>query len=311
MPALRCPLKAPAGAAKSCRCPPSWCFLPCNPYSSLASWTARVGCAQARGQAALQQSLQRPAGAPDQPRPSHPEAPPPRQTPPRGSRHGDVSPARAQCGRTPGRSLGIMISAGCGVPAVGRELSTPRPLRTDARLPAEVGRVRRAGRERGQGLRFSSAAASEGLGGRRRRRKVSCALGPGRPARRTRPAAPPRPRAPTPGLRASRGPALPLRPPRDCCSTGVVAAPAAGPGRHGLRGPQFPRGPRGPAAAPGVRERPPPHAGKGTRLSVAKGARLRKGQQCGSPGTARIFFFGLGDAVLFRRHRLLISFRSI
>lgn len=36
-----------------------------------------------------------------------------------------------------GRPLGIMISPGCGVPAAGRELSTPRPLRTDARLPAE------------------------------------------------------------------------------------------------------------------------------------------------------------------------------
>lgn len=41
-------------------------------------------------------------------------------------------------GRTPGRPLGIMISTGCGVPAAGRELSTPRPLRTDARLPGEV-----------------------------------------------------------------------------------------------------------------------------------------------------------------------------
>lgn len=251
-------------------------FFPSTPDQRPEWAVPRLG-----GQAALQQSLHRPAGAPGQPRPSRPEAPPPHQTPPRRSRHGDVSPARAQCGRTPGRSLGIMISAGCGVPAVGRELSTPRPLRTDARLPAEVGRVWRAGRERGPGLRFSSAAASEGLGGRRRRRKVSCALGPGRPARRTRPAAPPRPRAPTPGLRASRGPALPLRPPRDCGSTGVVAAPAAGPGRHGLRGPQFPRGPRGPAAAPSGR---PASRWQGDTVVGGEGRRAAEGAVVRLPG---------------------------
>lgn len=37
------------------------------------------------------------------------------------------------------RPLGIMISAGCGDSAAGRESSAPRPLRTDACLPAEVG----------------------------------------------------------------------------------------------------------------------------------------------------------------------------
>lgn len=307
MPALRCRLKAPAGAAKSCRCPSSWCFLLCNPYSSPAPQPAAVGCAQAGARTPLQQGPRWPAGAPRQPRPGRPQAPPPHQTPPRRLRHDDVRPAHAQCGRTPGRSLGIMISAGCGVPAVGRELSTPRPLRTDARLPAEVGRVRRAGRERGPGLRFSSAAASEGLGGRRRRRKVSCALGPGRPARRTRPAAPPRPRA-----RRACGPRA-IRP-CPCGRRGIAAAresprlravPAAGPGRHGLRGPQFPRGPRGPAAVLGVRERPPPHDNKETRLSSAeKGAGLRKGHSAAPRGLLGFFS---GRETPF----LLISFRSI
>ncbi|VTJ65710.1 Hypothetical predicted protein [Marmota monax] len=45
-----------------------------------------------------------------------------------------IRPHPPAAGRPP---LGIMISAGCGVPAAGRELSAPRPLRTDARLPAE------------------------------------------------------------------------------------------------------------------------------------------------------------------------------
>lgn len=176
----------------------------------------------------------------------------------------------------PGRPLGIMISPGCGVPAAGRELSTPRPLQTDARLPAEVGRARRAARERGPGLRFSSAAASAGLVGRRRRRKVSCALGPGCPARRTRPAAPPRPRArPACGPRAARpGPALAV-------AAGLrqrgsrVAAPRRT--RSGLRATRAPRAsvsPRasGPAAEPG-----------GRHLTVAqrRGCLRRRAPGCG------------------------------
>lgn len=221
-----------------------------------------------------------------------PPAPPSRETPPHRFRHDDARPAHAQRGRTPGRPLGIMISPGCGVPAAGRELSTPRPLRTDARLPAEVGRARRAARERGPGLRFSSAATSAGLVGRRRRRKVSCALGPGCPARRTRPAAPPRPRArPACGPRAARpGPAL-------AAAAGLrqrgsrVAAPRRA--RSGQRAPgdassgglSFPAG-LGSRCRAG---RPPPHDSTGTRLSAEKGAGLRKGHRCGSPGTARIF----------------------
>lgn len=182
-----------------------------------------------------------------------------------------------------------MISPGCGVPAAGRELSTPRPLRTDARLPAEVGRTRRAVRERGPGLRFSLAAALAGLGGRRRGRKVSCALGPGCPAQRTRPAAPPRPRArPACGPHAARpGPALAtaaeLR--QRGSRRGPAPRPQRAPGDARSTGLSFPVG-LGSRCRAG---RPPPHDSSGTRLSAEKSARLRKGQRCGSPGTARIF----------------------
>lgn len=258
------------------------------PFSGASDLPSRMCSGQ--GQDALQQSRSWPAGAPGQPRPTRPKAPPSNEAPPHRFRHDDGRLAHAQRGRTPGRPLGIMISPGCGVPAAGRELSTPRPLRTDARLPAEVGRAQRAARERGPGLRFSSAAASAGLGRRRRRRKVSCALGPGCPARRTRPAAPPRPRSRSAyGPRAARrGPALAaaavLRQRGSRVATRRRARTRA-PGDSSSAGLSFPAG-LGSRCRAG---RPSPHDSSGTRLSAEKGAGLRKGQRCGSPGTARIF----------------------
>lgn len=79
-----------------------------------------------------------------------------------------------------------MISAGCGDSAAGRESSEPQPLRTDARLRAEVRRGCRslpgAGPRAGvrgrppqpSGLRRCGAGLPSP--GARRRRKVSCAL---------------------------------------------------------------------------------------------------------------------------------------
>lgn len=289
MPVLRDPLKSVAVAAVACsRCPSSWRFLPYNlDFPILHALLSRKCSGQ--GQDALQQSR---AGR--QVRWVNPAPPDPRPRPhvrphPIAFVTMTQGPRMRRAAAPPGRPLGIMISPGCGVPAAGRELTTPRPLRTDARLPAEVGRARRAARERGPGLRFSSAAASAGLGGRRRRRKVSCALGPGCPARRTRPAAPPGPRArPACGPRA----ALP----------GPALAAAAGLRQRGSRRGPAPRPQRAPSDAKptglsfpvglGSRcraGRPPPHDSSGTRLSAEKGAGLRKGQRCGPRGLLGFF----------------------
>lgn len=94
-----------------------------------------------------------PACGPAQSLPPRGPAPslPPRAPAP-ASRHSDARPAQAQVGPHPlpadGRLFGNMISAGCGDSAAGRELSAPRPLRTDARLLAEVGASAERGRAR-------------------------------------------------------------------------------------------------------------------------------------------------------------------
>lgn len=177
-------------------------------------------------------------------------------------------PRRRSAAPTPpaaGRSLGIMISAGCGDSAAGRESSAPRPLRTDARLPAEVGAsaergpARRRGRGCGAGLR-RRRAGSPGRGARRPR-KVSCALSAPRAGRSAGPGGRgPRAAAARPGGGARAGPVIAAAGAgtrRPCpCGRGGIAAPreaSASPRPAPERAECGARGPRAPAGLPAPR----------------------------------------------------------
>lgn len=173
-----------------------------------------------------------------------------------------------------GCPLGIMISAGCGDSAAGRELSAPRPLRTEARLLAEVGASAQCTRERRPwaGDRLASAAEwpqrlpgwAAGLGrppqaesklraprsprrGPGRTRALGCG-GPDSARRRCglmawRQAAGGGGARTGAGIAAAghgRPEALPLRPRRDCGTSGGARIPAPRPGAGRVRRPRIP-----------------------------------------------------------------------
>ncbi|XFG12361.1 hypothetical protein AB1E19_015985 [Capra hircus] len=173
-----------------------------------------------------------------------------------------------------GCPLGIMISAGCGDSAAGRELSAPRPLRTEARLLAEVGASAQCTRERRPWAGDGLASAAEWP-----QRLPGWAAGLGRPpqaesklrAPRSPRRGPGRTRAPGcggpdsarrrcglmawrqaaggggartgAGIAAAghgRPEALPLRPRRDCGTSGGARIPAPRPGAGRVRRPRIP-----------------------------------------------------------------------